>query len=407
MRGLVVGDIERAPLRRIGPLAPARDQAGTYQFGATDVIEERGDDAMVRIKDMTGGLGVHSVIEAVGTRESMLQAIGSARPGGHVGYVGVTHGELLGGALFFGHAHLHGGPAPVRQFLPQLIELISDGAIEPGQGVRPHRSPGRRGRGIPGDGRTPRCQDPPHRLPSEARMTVIYDFAGQGAFVTGAASGMGLATAEAFARCGAAVSLTDRGTDGAVAAAGTLRAQGRTAVGIGCDVSSGDDVAAAIATTVDTFGRLDMAFNNAGIMIPRCDAVDERIEQFERVNDVNLRGVWASMKHELVQMRAQGSGAIVNCSRRPRRASWTRYLPRHQTPRHRVHPQRGPRVRIPRRAHQYHLPRHQRHADGHRIDGRRRAKRRRSGVLLARRGHYVDDVADSTGVRGASSVVVG
>ena len=103
------------------------------EFGATDIIEERGDDGAARIKDLTDGLGAHSVIEAVGTRESMLQAIGAARPGGHVGYVGVTHGDLPGHTLFFSHTHLHGGPAPVRRFLPELIDLIWTGAIEPGK----------------------------------------------------------------------------------------------------------------------------------------------------------------------------------------------------------------------------------------------------------------------------------
>ncbi len=102
-------------------------------FGATDIIEERGDDGVARIKDLTNGLGAHSVIEAVGTRESMMQAIGSVRPGGHVGYVGVTHGDLPGGQLFFSHAHLHGGPAPVRRFLPELIELIWNRTIDPGR----------------------------------------------------------------------------------------------------------------------------------------------------------------------------------------------------------------------------------------------------------------------------------
>ncbi len=103
------------------------------EFGATDIIEERGDDGIALVKDLTAGLGAHSVIEAVGTRESMLQAIGSVRPGGHVGYVGVTHGELPGDQLFFSHAHLHGGPAPVRRFLPELIDLISNRAIDPGK----------------------------------------------------------------------------------------------------------------------------------------------------------------------------------------------------------------------------------------------------------------------------------
>src|SRR4051795_8688286 len=94
------------------------------EFGATDIIEERGDDGAARIKDLTGGLGAHSTIEAVGTRESMLQAVHATRPGGHIGYVGVTHGELPGDQLFFSHTHLHGGPAPVRRFLPDLIDLI-------------------------------------------------------------------------------------------------------------------------------------------------------------------------------------------------------------------------------------------------------------------------------------------
>jgi len=102
-------------------------------YGATDIVEARGDDGVVRIKDLTDGLGAHSTIEAVGTRQSMLQAIGATRPGGHVGYVGVTHGDLPGLPLFFSHTHLHGGPAPVRRFLPDLIERISSGAIDPGK----------------------------------------------------------------------------------------------------------------------------------------------------------------------------------------------------------------------------------------------------------------------------------
>src|ERR1700744_2120870 len=103
------------------------------EFGATDIVTERGDDGVAMIKELTGGLGAHSVIEAVGTQESMLQAIRSARPGGHVGFVGVAHGvELPGEVLFSSAVHLHGGPAPVRRFLPELIQLISDRAIDPG-----------------------------------------------------------------------------------------------------------------------------------------------------------------------------------------------------------------------------------------------------------------------------------
>jgi threonine dehydrogenase-like Zn-dependent dehydrogenase len=104
------------------------------QFGATDIVTERGDEGAARIKDMTRGLGAHSVIEAVGTQESMLQAIRSARSGGHVGYVGVAHGvHLPGEELFYAEVHLHGGPAPVRRFLPDLIRLIESQAIDPGQ----------------------------------------------------------------------------------------------------------------------------------------------------------------------------------------------------------------------------------------------------------------------------------
>jgi threonine dehydrogenase-like Zn-dependent dehydrogenase len=104
------------------------------EFGATDIVTERGDDGVARVKEMTGGYGAHSVIEAVGTQESMMQAIRSTRPGGHVGYVGVAHGvELSGQELFFAEIHLLGGPAPVRRFLPDLISRIEDRSIDPGK----------------------------------------------------------------------------------------------------------------------------------------------------------------------------------------------------------------------------------------------------------------------------------
>ncbi|MEV0234020.1 zinc-dependent alcohol dehydrogenase family protein [Nonomuraea sp. NPDC050786] len=104
------------------------------EFGATDIVTERGDDGVAKIKELAGGLGAHSVIEAVGTQESMLQAIRSTRPGGHVGFVGLAHDVALpGDELFFSLVHLHGGPAPVRQYLPQLIDLIWDREIDPGK----------------------------------------------------------------------------------------------------------------------------------------------------------------------------------------------------------------------------------------------------------------------------------
>lgn len=104
------------------------------EYGATDIVTERGDEGVARIKELTGGLGAHSVVEAVGTQESMTQAVRSARPGGHVGFVGVAHGVALDGTeLFYSHVHLHGGPAPVRQYLPELIDLIWNRTIDPGK----------------------------------------------------------------------------------------------------------------------------------------------------------------------------------------------------------------------------------------------------------------------------------
>ena len=104
------------------------------EFGATDIITERGDEGVARIKDLTDGIGADSVLECVGTQESMTQAIAATRQGGYVGYVGVPHGvELQGEKLFYAHVHLHGGPAPVRRFLPELIGLVWKGKINPGK----------------------------------------------------------------------------------------------------------------------------------------------------------------------------------------------------------------------------------------------------------------------------------
>ncbi|MDX6743842.1 zinc-dependent alcohol dehydrogenase family protein [Actinocorallia sp. A-T 12471] len=112
---------------------PSRQKLA-LEFGATDIISERGDVGVARLKDLTEGLGAHSVIEAVGTQESMTQAIRATRPGGHIGFVGVSHDvELSGNELFFSAVHLHGGPAPVRRFLPELIDLIWTRQIDPGR----------------------------------------------------------------------------------------------------------------------------------------------------------------------------------------------------------------------------------------------------------------------------------
>jgi threonine dehydrogenase-like Zn-dependent dehydrogenase len=104
------------------------------EFGATDIVTERGDEGVAKIKDLTDGLGAHSVIEAVGTHEAMMQSIRATRAGGHVGFVGVLHDvEIPGSEFFFSHVHLHGGPAPVRRFLPELIDLIWSRKINPGK----------------------------------------------------------------------------------------------------------------------------------------------------------------------------------------------------------------------------------------------------------------------------------
>ena len=145
-------------------------------------------------------------------------------------------------------------------------------------------------------------------------MNPTYDFKGQVALVTGASSGLGLATANAFAQAGAAVVLADRNDAALEAATEALTAAGRQAISVVCDVTDEAQAAAMVERTVATFGRLDMAYNNAGILGPMGDVTDETSDAFDEVNAVNLRGIWTCMKHELLQMRQQGSGAIVNCS---------------------------------------------------------------------------------------------
>jgi NAD(P)-dependent dehydrogenase (short-subunit alcohol dehydrogenase family) len=134
------------------------------------------------------------------------------------------------------------------------------------------------------------------------------------ALVTGAAMGVGLATARMFAEAGAAVVLSDHNEEALRAATDRLEAAGHQVLGVRCDVSKADEVTAMVRRTVDTYGRLDAAFNNAGIQIPANDVVDVPDADYERVMAVNLRGVWNCMQAELRQMQAQGSGAIVNCS---------------------------------------------------------------------------------------------
>lgn len=141
-----------------------------------------------------------------------------------------------------------------------------------------------------------------------------FSFEHKVALVTGAASGIGLATAQAFAHAGASVAIVDLNAESARFAADALVSAGFQAIGIGCDVSDVDQVHAMVKETVATFGRLDAAFNNAGIQNLLAETADATVEDYDRVMSVNLRGVWSCMKFELEHMRRQGSGSIVNCS---------------------------------------------------------------------------------------------
>jgi NAD(P)-dependent dehydrogenase (short-subunit alcohol dehydrogenase family) len=142
-----------------------------------------------------------------------------------------------------------------------------------------------------------------------------YDFTGRVAFVTGASSGMGAETARWFARAGAGVVLADINESLVRSVAGELSDAGLAAIAAPCDVADEDQVAQAVQTAAHEFGRLDFAFNAAGMHVPATDIADEDAKYFDRINGVNLRGTWAAMKHELSIMRRQDSGgAIVNCS---------------------------------------------------------------------------------------------
>jgi NAD(P)-dependent dehydrogenase (short-subunit alcohol dehydrogenase family) len=145
-------------------------------------------------------------------------------------------------------------------------------------------------------------------------MNPTYDFKGLVALITGASSGMGLATAKAFAAAGSAVVLVDRDNEKLTVATEMLTAMGHRAIGIVCDVSDELQAKAAVDRAVSEFGRIDMAYNNAGILGPMCEMSEETSEGYDEVQAVNLRGIWTFMKYELRQMKKQGSGAIVNCS---------------------------------------------------------------------------------------------
>lgn len=143
---------------------------------------------------------------------------------------------------------------------------------------------------------------------------VEHCFRGNVALITGAASGIGLATAKAFATAGATVVLADRDKQSLRTAAAELDAMGKSAFSICCDVADEKQVADMVSQTVATFGKLDIACNNAGVHVSVANTGDASGEEFDLANAINLRGVWSCMRYQLAQMSKQGSGVIVNVS---------------------------------------------------------------------------------------------
>ena len=208
-------------------------------------------------------------------------------------------------------------------------------------------------------------------------MNPTYDFSGQVALVTGAGAGMGLDTARAFAAAGAAVVLADINEQALRAATDELTAAGHRALGVTCDVADEDQVAALVDRTVAEFGRLDMAFNNAGIMLPLADAADEPAESLRpRQRDQPARRLGLHEARAAPDARAgQRRDRQLLLARRPRRQPRPRLLPRHQARRPRPDQERRAGVRAARHPHQRRLPRHDRDPDGRRHDRQGRAHR--------------------------------
>jgi NAD(P)-dependent dehydrogenase (short-subunit alcohol dehydrogenase family) len=207
-------------------------------------------------------------------------------------------------------------------------------------------------------------------------------FEEQVALVTGAASGLGLATAKAFAESGASVALADWNENAVQTAAQELTAQGHKAIAIRCDVADDAQVDAMVKQTVATFGRLDAVYNNAGVQNVLAETADTTREDYDRVMGINLRGEWSCMKFELQQMRKQGSGAIVNCSSLGGLVGGAeaRDLPRGQARSPWVHKERGSRICGTWHPDQCHLPWAHLDTDG-RPDGRGRSRRCSQGSV--------------------------
>src|SRR4051794_29981949 len=313
----------------------SRQQLAT-EFGATDIVEERGDAGVAAIKELTGGLGAHSVVEAGGAPGAVNQALHATPPRGPLRLVGGGPDVSLDGmGPFLSPAPRPRRPPPrrprrLRGRGPRRLARRHGPVLEPGprprrpgagaplpaRAHRPHLGPsdragqGVRPRAAARGGRRRLPRDGPARG-DQGAAAAMSRFAGKVAFITGATSGIGRATALAFAHDGAAVVAADIADDGNRETARLIERAGGRALPVTCDVTRADDIEAALHAAIERFGRVDIAFNNAGSGQPVKPAHKIGDDEWDRLVAVNLRGAFIAMKLEIELMLRHG-GAIVN-----------------------------------------------------------------------------------------------